>query len=137
MPTDIIQDTSIVAKGYMIYGFQIILAKILVTGDVVTTFIPGFVGSIQKLFWVQKKAEATGGKSATLYATINSVNVVGGLVTLTSATLTPMGKMIAGTAVTGSNVFDKDDTISIKSTVTVAFADSGGTLYIVCGVRKY
>lgn len=104
-------------------------------GDIVTAFTPGFVGSIVRTFFVTGTVPAsTGGKASTLNFEINTVNLAGGVISLTSALCTPMGAIVEGTPVTGSNRFDKDDTISVEATSTTAFSEGNGYLCIVIAV---
>jgi len=124
-------------RFFMPFCFHTTLADITVSADVVTSFTPGFVGSIVKTFFVCGKAIAGGGKEISLNFEIGSANLVGGVITLTSATLTPMGIVVAGTAITGGNNFDRDSTISIEATVSVAFADGEGTIVVICQERVY
>lgn len=123
--------------SYVPFSFHIPLVAITAAGDVITQFTPGFVGSIVKLTWVTARPVTTGGKAATLNVEINGVDTVGGLVALTSATVTPTGKIIAGTAITGSNVFNKTDTISVEASSVTAFSQGDGELIILCSKRIY
>jgi hypothetical protein len=42
-----------------------------------------------------------------------------------------MGKVIEGTAVSKSNSFSRDDTISVEAASTTAFSEGDGTLHVV------
>lgn len=105
-------------------------------GDLVTGFTPGFQGSIKKFYWIQGGvAVTTGGKASTINLEINAVNVNNGsgsnaTIALTSAACTPMGKVIAGSAIGGANNFDSDDTISIEAASTTAFGEGDGWIVI-------
>ena len=103
--------------------------------DVATDFIPGFAGKVDKVFWVQGSPVTTASDLASLVVDIEAVEVTGGLVALTSATCTPLGVTINGSAVTGTNVFDADEKLSIRAETVTAFAEGDGMLYIVCSVR--
>lgn len=104
-------------------------------GDIVTSFVPGFVGSIVRTFFVTGTVPAsTGGKGSTLNFEIGTVNLVGGVITLTSALCTPMGAVIQGTAVSGSNKFDKDDVISVEASSTTAFSEGNGSVGFVVAI---
>ncbi len=106
-------------------------------GDVVTSFVPGFVGSVVRTFWVVGTPDTTGGKATTLNVEIGTVNLTGGAISLTSALCTPMGKVISGTAVTGGNNFNKDSLISVEASSTTAFAEGDGTLVLMCEASIY
>jgi len=99
---------------------------------VITEFIPGFAGKIEKMFWVQQLAVTTGGKDATLNLEIETTNVTNGVLSLTSAACTPLGKVVEATAITGANVFTAAEKISVEAAVSSAFSEGAGTLHIVC-----
>ena len=100
----------------------------LSTGDVLTNFTPGFVGSIVKA-WLVVTTAVTSATTANLAYNleINALDIVGGVVTIN--TNAAVGVVANGTVVKGSNNFDKDDTISLKVAVTVAA--TGGTVVLV------
>ena len=100
----------------------------LSTGDVLTNFTPGFVGSIVKV-WLVVTTAVTSATTANLAynVEINALNIVGGVVTI--STNAAVGVVANGTVVTGSNNFDNNDTISLEVAVTVAA--TGGTVMLV------
>lgn len=99
-------------------------------GDVVTTLTPGHNGLIKKLEFVVGTPVTTASKLTTLNAEIGATNVTGGAVALTSANCTPLGAVIAGSAVTAANAFIYSDTISIEAASTTQFAEGSGVLLI-------
>lgn len=115
--------------GGSIVSIPINLATVA-NGDVVTNFTPGFVGSIAAVQFVVTTAVTTAAKAATLNVEINTTNVTGGVVSLTSANCTPLGATVAGTAVTANNTFDANDTISIEASSVTAFVEGAGVLLI-------
>ena len=112
-----------------IISIPVTLANIT-DGDLVTTFTPGFAGTILRTQFIVTTAVTTGDKAADLNLEIGTTNVTGGVVALTSATATPVGKTIAGTAVTAGAAFTASDTISVEAANTVAFAEGAGVLLI-------
>ena len=111
--------------------FHIVDLEKLANGDIVTDILPSFPGNITKTYFVVGGDPATtGSKLATLTVEINALAVAGGVISLTSANCTPMGKMIAGTTVTGSNGFDDDDTISVVASSVTAFVEGDGSIHI-------
>lgn len=118
--------------AYTFFTFDVLLAGL--AADTITNFTPGFVGSIVRTFWIQDTPVTTGGKAATLNWEINAVNLVGGVITLTSAACTPLGVVINGTAITGSNSFDRDDTISLEASAITAFAEGKGSVVMVIAI---
>jgi len=122
------------AADRSILSIPVKLAAVKAAGDVVTTFTPGFAGTIEKMDFVVTDPATTADKLATLNLEIGTTDVTGGVVSLTSAsggaTLT-LGKVIAGTAITGNNAFDDSDTISVEAASVTAFAEGEGVLLIV------
>jgi hypothetical protein len=99
-------------------------------GDVMTTWTPGFNGKITKLDFVVTTAVTTASDATTLNAEIGTTDVTGGTVLIESATATPIGAIIAGSAITGTNVFSSTDTVSIEASSTTDFAEGNGILII-------
>jgi len=117
-----------------VISLPISLAAITADGDVVTDWTPTFAGTIKKVAFQVTVPVTTAAKAATLNLEINAVDVTGGVVALTSANATPLGKVIAGTAVTANNTFDANDTVSVEATGVTAFAEGEGTLLITVEV---
>ena len=107
----------------------------ITTADLVTTFTPGFAGSIVKWYWVQGTVAAGTAAVASLNLEINTVDVISvpgtnSTIALTLAACTPVGKVIEGSSIGGSNAFDRDDTISVEAALTTAFTAGAGTIVI-------
>ena len=100
--------------------------------DVVTNFTPGFAGAIVGFDFVVNKPVTTAAKAATLNLEIGTTDLTGGVLSLTSAAATPLGKVISATAITGANEFADDDTISVEATSVTAFAEGSGVLIVKC-----
>ena len=122
-------------NGKVTIGLHVNLADITAAGDVATDFIPGFAGKVDKVFWVQGTPVTTAGDAANLVVDVEATEITGGLVTLTSAACTPLGKYIAGSAITAGNVFDADEKLTVRAESVTAFAEGDGMVYIVCSVR--
>lgn len=114
--------------------FTINLAGVT-NADVVTNFTPGFAGDIVGFDFVVNTPVTTAAKTATLNLEIGTTDLTGGVLTITSAAATPLGKVISATAITANNSFDDDDTISIKATSVTAFVEGTGTLIVKCRKR--
>lgn len=112
-----------------ILSFPIVLATVA-DGDILTTFTPGFAGKITKVDFAVTTKVTTGSKLSTLNLEIGTTNLTGGAVALTSANCTPLGAVVAGTAVTGNNSFSSTDTISIEAASTTAFSEGVGSLLV-------
>lgn len=118
------------ARGQEIFSIPIKLAKVA-NGDVLTNFIPGFAGAIKKVAFAVTDPVVTAGKATILNIEINTVDMTGGAVSLTSALCTPLGAVVNGTAVTAGNNFTATDSISIEASGTTAFTEGEGVLMIV------
>lgn len=118
----------------VVYQFFIDMT-LIADGDLVTTFTPGFAGAIEKTFWVQENPVTTASKASTLNFEIGTTNLTGGVISLTSAACTPLGAVVAGTAVTANNTFGRTDTISVEASSTTTFIEGSGTIFIQCSHR--
>jgi len=105
---------------------------VAVTGaqDIVTDYTPGFAFRILSLDWVQANPVTTASRLASLNAEIGTTDVTGGVIALTSALATPMGKIINGSAISGNNVGTATDKISIEASAVTAFAEGSGTILL-------
>lgn len=110
------------------------LATITAAQDVVTTWQPGFIGTIEQIDFIVDKPVTTAAKLATISPFVNAVAVTGGALALTSALATPKGKDIAASAITALNAFGNADTLSFKATAVTAFVEGSGS--IVMRVRR-
>lgn len=110
-------------------NFPVVLVEVA-DGDVVTEFTPGFAGTIEDLDFVVTDPVATASKLTTLNLEIGSTDLTGGAVALTSANCTPLGVIVAGSAITAANTFTATDTISVLATSTTAFVEGQGVLKI-------
>jgi len=115
--------------NYGAWSFYLNMA-LIANGDIITAFTPGFAGTITKVFWVQETPVTTAAKASALNLEIGTTNVTGGVVSLTSAACTPLGAVIAGTAITANNTFGASDTISVEASSTTTFIEGAGTLVI-------
>jgi predicted RecA/RadA family phage recombinase len=115
-----------------IYGTFIfpITNSTIADADIVTEFTPGFAGRIEKFAYVCHTPNVDGAKESTLNLEIGTVDVTGGVLALTSAKLTPLGKVSEATAITAANVFSATDTISIEAASTTAFTAGTGALIV-------
>jgi hypothetical protein len=116
--------------GPTVLSFPIDLAQIAGTGDVVTNYPLQGNGRITQVAFVVTVPVTTAAKAATLNLEIGSTNLTGGVVALTSANATPLGKVIVGTAVTANNTFSDGDTLSIESAAVTAFVEGRGVLLV-------
>jgi len=111
-------------------AFPINLASITGTQDVVTDFRPGVDGVIEDISFVTNVPATTAAKLATLNVEINTTNLTGGLLALTTVAANTMGKIVQGTDITALNVLTKKDAISIEASAVTAFVEGSGTVYV-------
>ncbi len=112
-----------------ILAFPIALAKIA-NGDLLTNYTIGCAGRIVGFEAVVTDPATTAAKLSTLNLEIGTTNVTGGSLALTSANMTPLGAVVAASAITAANTFSATDTISIEAASTTAFVEGSIVLYI-------
>lgn len=100
-------------------------------GDVVTDLPLGFAGQIVDFKFLVTDPVTTAAKTSALHLEIGAVALTGGVLTITSATATPLGEVIEATAITAGDVFDDNDTLSVVAASTTAFVEGEGILVIV------
>lgn len=111
------------------------LAAITGAGDVVTEIRPGVDGKIENVEFVVTSPVTTASKAATLNLEINTTDVTGGTVALTSAAATPLGKVISNTASpSANNTISKKDKLSVEAASVTAFAEGEG--YLLVRIRR-
>jgi hypothetical protein len=122
-------------EAYAALCFSIDAADIA-DGDLMTDVIPGFAGTIQKVYVICEKAVTTGGKGTTINTEIESTNVTGGVVTLSGTYA--LGAFVAGTAVTAANTFTAAQKISIEAASTTTFIEGRFQIVIIVstGITK-
>lgn len=118
----------------VVYQFFIDMT-LIADGDLVSNFVPGFAGTIEKVWWIQEAPVTTAAKLSTIDCDIGATALTGGDISLTSAACTPLGKYIAGTAITGNNTFNATDTITVKAAATTTFVEGSGTIFVQCSHR--
>jgi hypothetical protein len=118
------------ASAPVFYQVPVFLMTAIADGDLVTAVRPGIDGYITHWYWVQNAAVTTAAKLSTLNLEINTTNLTGGTIALTSAACTPMGKMVASSRITGANRITKADSLSVEAASTTAFIEGSGHLVI-------
>lgn len=116
-----------------IFALPITLANITGTMDVLTEMVPGFAGTIKKAYFVVTTPVTTAAKAVTLNLEVNTTNVTGGVISLTSANCATLGAVVSGTAITAGNTFTATDKISAEAASVTAFVEGAGVLYLVLG----
>lgn len=115
--------------GVETIAIPITLANIA-DGDIVTTYTVGYKFKVLSASFLVTTAATTPAKGSTLNLEIGTTNLAGGVITLTSANCTPLGNVVAGTAVTGDNTGSASATISVEASATTTFIEGEGLLLL-------
>jgi hypothetical protein len=105
----------------------------ITAADIVTECRPGIDGYIEYAEFVTTIAVTTAAKAADLNLEIDTTNVTGGVIALTSAAATPKGKVIGSSAVTGNNRITRESKLSLEAANVTAFSEGEG--YVVVYIR--
>jgi hypothetical protein len=105
----------------------------ITAADIVTEMRPGIAGTIEYWEFVTTIAATTAAKAATLNLEIDTTNVTGGTIALTSANVTPKGVVVPASAITGANVLTRESKLSVEASAVTAFAEGEG--YLVVYIR--
>jgi len=115
--------------GISVVSLPINLASVA-DGDVLTAFTPGFKFKILSLAFAVTVPVTTGSKATTLNMEIGTTNLTGGALALTSANCTPIGAVVAASAVTAANTGSAAATVSVEASSTTAFVEGAGVLLV-------
>lgn len=122
--------TTGIAKSYTYLQFPVTLSA-ADNADIVTDFVPGFVGKIVGVHYVAQVAATTADKTADISLEIGTTAVTGGVVSLTTEAAGTVGKVTDGSAITAENVLAADSKISIVAANTAApFIEGSGTIVV-------
>ena len=116
--------------GVQTLAIPITLASITANGDVLTNYTPGYRFKVLAVDFAVGQPVTTVAKLITLNLEIDATNVTGGAVALTSANCTPLGALVAGSAVTAANVGTSAQTLSVEASGVTAFVEGDGMLLI-------
>lgn len=116
-------------KGITVLSFPVDLVEVT-AADVVTDFPLPWAGKIIGFDFVVNKPVTTADDAASFNLEIETTDVTGGVIALTSANSTPLGKVISSTAITALNTFAKGDTLSIEASSVTAFAEGTGSFQV-------
>ena len=105
----------------------------ITAADIVTEMRPGIDGYVEHVEFVTTVAVTTASKAANLNLEIDTTNLTGGVVALTSAGITPKGKVIAGSEITANNRLTRESKLSVEASSVTAFVEGEG--YLVVYIR--
>lgn len=120
---DMQDDTSVV-----VLAFPVELADVS-NADVVTDFKPGVSGVLEDVTWVQRTPVTTAAKLATITPYIDGAAPTGGVLALTSAACTPLGKKIAASQITAGGAISQNSKLTFTASAVTAFVEGRGTIY--------
>lgn len=89
---------------------------------------PGHAGRLIKATMVAHTPASTASRLATLTPSIGGVNLLGGVLSLTTVALNTIDKELAATAITGRNVFTATQSILWTGSAVTAFAEGSAWL---------
>ena len=115
--------------GVHTISIPIILAGVT-AADVLTNYTPGYKFKLLSATFAVTVPVTTAAKAATLNLEIDTTNVTGGEVALTSANCTPLGALVAGAAITAANTGSATATISVEAASVTAFIEGQGILLL-------
>jgi hypothetical protein len=121
--------TAAAGTGVQTIAIPVILPS-LANGDVLTNYTPGYKFKLLSASVAVTKPATTAAKAATLNLEIGTTDVTGGVLALTSANMTPLGNVVAGTAITAANTGSASDTISIEASSVTAFVEGESMLLL-------
>jgi hypothetical protein len=99
--------------------------------EVITDFIPGYAGKIEKLSFIVGTPVTTEGKSATFSMDVEATGVTGGSLALTSVNCATRGAVVEASNITAGNAFTATQKISLKvANTAAAFAEGSGVLVV-------
>lgn len=119
--------------GQTFLSFYILLVDIT-AADLITTFILGYKFKILSFSAIVDAPATAGGKAATLTPKINGAALTGGVLSLTSANMTPKGNVVNATAVTAGNTGSNSATISITGSAVTPFTE--GSCWLMLRVQN-
>lgn len=116
-----------VANQYVL-TFPVTLSTLANT-QIIEADVP-FDGSIISAAFRVTAPATTSGKAATLTVQANGVSVTGGVLSLTSANMTPTGNKVSATSITAGNTFTAGQTVGVVVSSVTAFVEGSGVLEI-------
>lgn len=116
-----------------VVGLPLILANVA-DGDLLTDLAMTSHGRIKKVEFATTIAVTTGSKLSSLAVEIGATATTGGVVSLTSANATPIGKVVAGSAITALAGFKKGDTLTFTAASTTTFIEGEGVMLVTIGL---
>jgi hypothetical protein len=122
-------DTLTSTVGIQTLAFYVTLANIAANG-LVGAFTPGYAFKVLKVDFAVEKAVTTASKLATITPKISGTSVSGGILSLTSATLTPVGTVLAGSTVSSPNTGTAGQTLAFGASAVTTFVEGTGWIIV-------
>lgn len=122
--------SSSLAAGVGVYPLMVRFDLSNIAAANFVTFFPGHAFKIISTSSAVLFAATTAAKAATLTPSISGTPVTGGVQSLTSANMTPIGNVVAGTAVSGNNIGTSAQSITVAGSTITAFVE-GTVIYSI------
>jgi len=100
-------------------------------GDLLTDWTAGFIGEIIGLVAHAHVVASTASKTSAISVEIGSTGTTGGVLTLTTAGLDTIGKVMTSTAITALSVFTAANTLSVVAASTTQFGEGEITMSLI------
>ena len=127
--TGTVGTTLAAGAGVFTLSIPIILAGVS-AADVLTNYTPGYKFKLLSASFAVTVPVTTAAKAATLNLEIDTTNVTGGEIALTSANCTPLGALVAGAGITAANTGSATATLSVEAATVTAFIEGQGILLL-------
>lgn len=107
------------------YTWSVVLDLADISAATMAKFTPAIASRIKKVQASVLKAATTGGKAATITPQVNAVAVTGGVLSLTSANMTPIANEVDGTAVVsdGKDIVPAGVALTLVASAVTAFVE--------------
>lgn len=120
--------TTTQAQGIYTISFSKLLAGIT-AADILTDYVINHPFKVLDIRAIVTTAATTASKAATLTAKVDGTAVPGAVLALTSANMTPLGKVVSASA-TGSNVGSAGSKISITGSSVTSFVEGQAEIVV-------
>jgi hypothetical protein len=102
----------------------------IAAADLLTDYIPGHNFKILGINAIVTKAATTAAKAATVTPKIGTTAIPNSALALTSANMTPLGKVVAGLVPVTGNTGGPTDKISLTGSAVTAFVEGTATITV-------
>jgi len=122
--TGTVSDSIQAGAGVFTLSIPIVMSHVAAAGDILTTYTPGYKFKILKVDAVVSDPATPASKAFDVNLEIDTTNLTGGVIQLTSANCSTQGTVIPGTPIGPNNVGTALQSFSVEASNVVKF-DSG------------